>query len=268
MKNMRPWLIATALVVAIGVVPATRIPLFHAVQSIMDRFDRRPARSILILGNSRTYFNDMPDMIRAMADSAGDPQKYQITAYAIAGASLKSHWNDATARGLLLRRWSNVLIQAESAAHGTGERRDSFFLYGYKLIREIQRSGSAPLLVVNWNYDLSLFEGGRPDHALYYETIQQDYSDLAWQTGAGRVNVAAAWEGLLAVKPPFSLYATDGNDPSIYGSYFIALMIYAYLSHSDASRVTYVPWGIGQDDAALMKRVIAHYSSELPPLRR
>jgi hypothetical protein len=124
------------------------------------------------------------------------------------------------------------------------------------------------LLVVNWNYDLSLFEGGRSDHALYYETIQKDYSDLASQTGAGRVNVGAAWEGLLAAKPPFSLYAAGGNHPSIYGSYFMALMIYAYLSHSDASRVTYVPWGIGRDEAALMKRVVADYSPGLPSLRR
>jgi hypothetical protein len=44
-----------------------------------DNFDSRPARAILILGNSRTSFNDMPDMIRAMADSAHDPQKLEIT---------------------------------------------------------------------------------------------------------------------------------------------------------------------------------------------
>jgi hypothetical protein len=127
MKSMRLWLIATALVVAIGVVPATRIPLLHAVQSVTDLFDRRHARSILIIGNSRTYFNDMPDMIRSMADSAGDPEKYQITTYAVAGASLKSHWNDASARSLMERHWDNVLIQAESAAHGAADRQESFF---------------------------------------------------------------------------------------------------------------------------------------------
>jgi hypothetical protein len=267
MKNMRLWLIATALVAAIGIVPATRIPLLHAVQSITDRFDPRPARSILIVGNSRTYFNDMPDMIRAMADSAGDPEKYQITTYAVAGASLKSHWNDSTARSLLQRHWDNVLIQAESAAHGAPDRQESFFLYGEKLIREVQRTGSAPALIVNWDYDLSLFEGGRSDRSLYYATIQKDHAALAQKTGADRVNVGAAWEGLLAAKPQFSLYAAGGNHPSIYGSYFMALMIYAHLSHSDASRVTYVPWGIGEDEAALMKRVAAEYRSELPPLR-
>jgi len=268
MKNMRPWLIAAALVAAIGVIPATRVPLLHAAQSITDRFDRRPARAILIIGNSRTYFNDMPDMIRAMADSAGDPEKYQITTYAVAGAALKSHWNDATARDLLTRHWDNVLIQAESAAHGAPDRQENFFLYGEKLIREVQRTGSASALIVNWDYDLSLFEGGRSDRALYYANIQKDYAALAQKTGADRVNVGAAWEGLLAAKPPFSPYAAGGNHPSIYGSYFMALMIYAYRSHSDAGRVTYVPWGIGKDEAALMKRVAADYSPELRTLRR
>src|SRR5690349_16811858 len=66
-----------------------------------DSFDRRPARRILMLGNSRTYFHDMPDMVRAMADSDGDPQKLEITLDAPPGASFEILWNDAATQKLL-----------------------------------------------------------------------------------------------------------------------------------------------------------------------
>jgi hypothetical protein len=34
---------------------------------------------MLFLGNSRTYYNHMPEMVRKLADSAGADHKYQIT---------------------------------------------------------------------------------------------------------------------------------------------------------------------------------------------
>src|SRR5687768_14621208 len=64
--------------------------LRHSTWFIADRFDDRPARTILFLGHSRVYYNDMPDFVRGLADSANVPQKYQITMRALPGASLKT----------------------------------------------------------------------------------------------------------------------------------------------------------------------------------
>jgi hypothetical protein len=36
-------------------------------------FDKRPVRTILIIGNSRTYFHQMPETVRRMAESAHSP---------------------------------------------------------------------------------------------------------------------------------------------------------------------------------------------------
>src|SRR3954468_6108386 len=70
-----------------------------------DSFDHRPARAILILGNSRTFYHDMPNMVRAMADSAHDPQKLEITLDAPSGGSFEILWNDSATQGLLKQRW-------------------------------------------------------------------------------------------------------------------------------------------------------------------
>jgi hypothetical protein len=73
-----------------------------------DTVDSRPARAILILGNSRTSFHDMPDMVRAMADSAHDPQKLEITLDAPGGGSFEILWNDGATQRLLKQRWVTV----------------------------------------------------------------------------------------------------------------------------------------------------------------
>jgi len=51
---------------------------------------------------------------------------------------------------------------------------------------------------------------------------------------------------------PFSLYK-DGNHPSLEGSYLAALVVYAGLSHGDVAAVTYVPWRMKSDHAALLR---------------
>jgi hypothetical protein len=43
----------------------------EATAYALDAFDSRPARSILFIGNSRTFPYGMPYMVREMADSAG-----------------------------------------------------------------------------------------------------------------------------------------------------------------------------------------------------
>jgi len=78
------------------------------------RFDRGPSRHVLILGDSRTYYTDTPDMIRAMAASARDPEKLEITLDAPVGASFAILRNDERTQGLLRRHWDDVVLQGES----------------------------------------------------------------------------------------------------------------------------------------------------------
>ena len=81
----------------------------------LDVFDSRPARSILFIGNSRTYPFDMPYMVREMADSAGAAEKYQIRVYALPGRSLREHWEDREVQKLLAQKWNDVVLQERSA---------------------------------------------------------------------------------------------------------------------------------------------------------
>ena len=54
--------------------------------------DRRPIKTILLIGNSRTYYHDMPAMVSRISASARLPYRLTITTLAWPGASLEENW--------------------------------------------------------------------------------------------------------------------------------------------------------------------------------
>lgn len=227
-------------------------------QHVADMFDRRPARTILILGNSRTFYHDMPSMIRDMADSAHSPTKYEIEVQALEGASFESLWGDSRTQDLLGQRWDDVILQGESRGQATDVLKQSFLTYGMKLIDAVHPTSGAPRLVVNWDYGPELFDGGDPDgtgRAAYFAAVQAGTKLLGERTGAHLVNVGRLWAYVRTDHPETGL-TEDGNHPSLAGSYLFALMLYSDLSHQDAGDVTYVPPGLDVAAAMTLRQAV------------
>jgi hypothetical protein len=229
-------------------------------ESLADRFDSRPAHRVLIVGNSRTYSHDMPRMIRAIADSAGSGEKYQITERAYAGAHFHSHWDNQLVRQQLDDKWESVVLQGASGEHIEEQDSRSFLLYGDRLAAEVKAAGSRPFLAVAWNYGPPIaeeFERWQVGSSRrYFHRIQRDYRLLAQRTGSGLIDVGDVWKDVTEAKPPFDLLE-DGNHPSVHGSYLHALLVYAQLSGDDLSRVTYVPDGVSAPDGLLLRKLAA-----------
>jgi len=221
----------------------------------LDGFDSRPARSILFIGNSRTYPNDMPYMVRRMADSAGAPEKYQVRMHALPGENFEGHWNNPRARGLIADGYDDIVLQESSGAHTSEADAAKFLRYGERLAAEAAASGARPILFVGWNYGPSLFRNEPPGApAAYDRRIQDDHRRLEGLSGARRANVGRVWRAVLAAEPPFRL-ESDGNHPNLHGSYLSALVIYARLSGRGVADVSYVPPGLAEGDAALLRRL-------------
>jgi hypothetical protein len=227
-------------------------------QRAVDMFDPRPAHNILILGNSRTFYHDMPSMIRHMADSAHSPVKYEIEVQALGGASFESLWGETRTQDLLSRRWDDAILQGESRGQASVALKESFLTYGTKLINAVHLTSGAPRLVVNWDYGRELFDDGDPDgsgRAAYYDAIQEDTKLLSERTAAHLVNVGRLWASIRTAHPEIGL-TEDGNHPSLAGSYMFALMLYADLSHQDAGNVTYVPPTLDVTAATIIRRAV------------
>jgi hypothetical protein len=226
-------------------------------QRSYDLADSRPARSILIIGNSRTYYNSMPAMLRKIADSTKSPTKFEIETSAKPGASFETLWHDSRTTRLLGAGWDDVILQGESRAQSSEELNASFLTYGAKLAQVAKLNQGHPRLVVNWDYDPSLYEGdsdgeGRASHL---ELVKSMHARLGSEADMGRVNVAGLWESVRRSHPSIKL-TTDGNHPTVAGSYLFALALYANLSSSPVSGVTYAPDGLAPEDAEALRRAV------------
>ncbi|HEY5457997.1 MAG TPA: hypothetical protein VIJ81_00830 [Sphingomicrobium sp.] len=228
-------------------------------QRTVDLLDSRPARSILIVGNSRTYYNDMPAMIREIADSAGSPAKFQIETSARPGYYFKHHWAFGRTRHLLAAGWDDIILQGASAEQWNDEIQGDFFTYGAKLAAIARVNNGRPRLVVNWAYDPAEYQGDAEGYReLHLERIKAAHARLASEANLARINLAGLWESVRHSHPSIRL-TSDGNHPTMAGSYLYALAIYANLANDRVANVAYVPDGLNPDDAKALREAVDAY---------
>lgn len=228
-------------------------------QRAFDLIDSRPARSILIVGNSRTYRNDMPEMLREIADSAGSPSKFQIETSAKPGYYFKHHWSFGRTRHLLAAGWDDVILQGASAEQWNDKTQDDFFTYGAKLAAIAKVHSGRPRLVVNWAYDPSDYEGDAEGYReLHLDRIKAAHARLASEANLSRINLAGLWESVRRSHSSIRL-TSDGNHPTIAGSYLYALAVYAHLTSGPVANVTYAPDGLKPEDAKALREAVDAY---------
>jgi hypothetical protein len=217
--------------------------------------DRRPVQRLLYLGDSYTYYNDMPAMVAKMADSADSPVRYDITMSAFPSATLEDHWHNRKTRQLLSQGgWYQVVVQPEvNFRHQSAD--SSLYVYGNKLL--VGTAEQRPAIVISWlgtesYYRRQNYSTSRSEHA---EILQSNLRGLGFATSADVIDIARVWDRARVAELPFSLYK-DGNHPSLEGSYLAALVVYAGLSQADVTAVTYVPWGMSNEDAKLLRELV------------
>jgi hypothetical protein len=80
----------------------------------------REGRPVLFVGNSLTYFNDLPLIVEALADSVpglAAEQRLSTAMAAYPDFALYDHWADGTAvRAIDGSKWNVVILQQGSSA--------------------------------------------------------------------------------------------------------------------------------------------------------
>jgi len=226
-----------------------------ALVRIEDLFDGRPQRRILIIGNSRTYFNDMPEMVRSISDSASDPNKLEISLRAFPGATFEEHWSDPKTQAVLAETWDDAIMQSESAAESSPETDKSFRTFGKLLGKALRLRSGKPRIVVNWVYGPESWDDGDPDGSgreAYYHDNESATSELSSTFNGHTIDVASVWRRVEREHPEIRL-TQDGNHPTVAGSYLFALLLYADLSDSDVKHISYVPSGLDPEIAATLR---------------
>jgi hypothetical protein len=173
---------------------------------------------VLFIGNSLTQFNDLPEMVRALSDSAGG-QPIRVGEVTFGGFSLQDHWHQGDAlEAIDSRQWDVVVMQQGPSS--LDESRAELIDWAGRFATRIRAAGGRPALYQVWpmDYRLDVMDRVLESYRLAAEGVQGKLlpAGAAW---------AAAWES----NPGLPLYGSDGFHPSAMGSYLAALAIYGEL---------------------------------------
>ena len=168
---------------------------------------------ILFIGNSHTFFNDMPRLVSDMVREAtgGDCESVML---AYGGRSLKWHMSEErfAVRYNLLHGGYDYCVMQEVAHPMTDEQET------YENVRKIvdlcRKGGTVPVIFETW------CEKRMPEHQA---EMNRRYRFISSETGALLAPIGEAWEK--AGERAGDLYWKDGEHASPLGDYLTALVI-------------------------------------------
>lgn len=175
---------------------------------------------VLFIGNSLTYINDLPSMVRALADSAGAEKMY-VEQVAKPDYALEDHWADGDARRAINRGgWRIVVLQQGPSS--LPENRANLRQLAATFAQVIRQAGGTPALYQVWpaNANFGTFDAALESYRLAAEDVQGPL-----------LPGGAAWRAAWRRDPALPLYAADGLHASVQGSYLVALTIFGALQH-------------------------------------
>ena len=219
--------------------------------------------SILFIGNSMTYYHDMPTAIfEKMAASAGfDVTVRSVTA---GGRFLWEHLSlddepARAAKAALAADKAGVydFVVLQEGMPDLYTRTESFYGAVRTLAGRIRTLGAKPVLYARMGN-----KRGNPeldDPACTYEHVYRTIVK-AHETISQELDIPVAWAVRAAYEMnegplPFDLYDPDRSHPSYAGSYVAALCVFTALFGADPTMITY-DGELPPDQAALCREAV------------
>ena len=183
-------------------------------------------KRVLFLGNSYTYFNDLPAILSEFA-KAGHQCTVETRMVAPGGKTLKDHWDSSASREALdSQAWDFVVLQDQSTLgvnlYFEGQTRvggdELFRPYAELWANEIRKHHATPVFYLTWARKATPVDQAALNYA-YIHAAETTHSLVA--------PVGLAWARARQTAPGIDLYFHDGAHPSPAGSYLAACAIYA-----------------------------------------
>lgn len=215
----------------------------------------KKAYSVLFIGNSYTYYNDMPTAIfkEFMIAAGYDAEVEAITK----GSHTLSRFADPSDEygKKVYEALSNIgkydfVVLQEQSIRPIGEEADRFYNAVRELAGRIRKTGATPILYSTWGR-----KAGSPTLETYGWTNRSMALELAesYNKIGGELNIQVAHAGLSFLyvtdgQDSIELYDPDRSHPSYEGSYLAAATVFCKIFGVAASKTSYIG-NLSPDDA-------------------
>jgi hypothetical protein len=177
--------------------------------------------SALFIGNSLTYFNDLPSLVKTIASC--DNVIMNCRTLALPDYALEDHWNDGDAlQAIKTRKYSFVVMQQGPSSQQEG--RELLLDYSSRFAKVCKQNNTMPCLFMVWPSKARSFD---------FDGVYKSYKLAADSVNGILCPAGEAWRNLWSVNPEFNLYGKDNFHPNYNGSLLAALVIYASIMKKD-----------------------------------
>lgn len=177
-------------------------------------------KRFLFLGNSHTYFNDMPELFRRMCEESGFCEaEVQMQAFPYVTYEKQLEWETSLRFAMVYGRFDYLIMQ--QAAHSPCPSKEETLRDGCEIIRQARSLGITPVQILPWA------EKRLPEHQI---EINEIYRELSKKAGIGLIPAGAVFERARETEDIPDLYWQDGEHGSPWGSYAVAAAIFSFLS--------------------------------------
>lgn len=209
--------------------------------------DTRPKLSVLFIGNSYTYYNNMPTtFFRGLATKHG----YRVTVETVlsGGYTLEKFADPDDEQGKKVAKaldpanagkYDFVILQEQSMRPALDNKRESFFAAVRDLSERIRAIGAEPILYSTWGRK----EGSEDLEDMTNESmtwrLAAAYSAIGEELGIKVAHVGLAFFDVYTNNKDIELYDPDKTHPSYEGSYLAAATLFDVIFDASSAGVDY-----------------------------
>ena len=219
-------------------------------------------RKVLFIGDSYTYVNNMPLMVKELAASLGDTLIYDESDPG--GFTFEQHSSYApTIAKIFSQQWDIVVLQEQSERPAFPPSQVALQVYPYARILDslihANDTCTQTMFMMTWGH-----ANGDPANCPVYPVIctyegmqqrlRESYMEMTEDNNAIVAPVGAAWKTIRDSFPTLELYQTDSTHASIIGSYLESCVLYSSIFHRKTSHAVY-SGGLNINDAENIQHI-------------
>lgn len=203
--------------------------------------------SVLFLGNSYTYVNNLPQLIKDIALANGDTLIFDSNCPG--GQTFQGHFYDpTTVTKVTSKPWDYVVLQAQSQepSFSPAQVATQTLPYAIKLDSIIKHYNACSETVFYETWGRKYGDASNcpiyPPVCTYngmQNRLRSSYKIFADTTHSVLSPVGEAFRKSINLNPTLELYSSDQSHPSIEGSYLAACVFYEVLFHKSVLTNTY-----------------------------
>lgn len=216
---------------------------------------------VLFVGNSHTYFNNMPILFDSLSHSAGRPVITGMSAPG--GYTLEQHTTLTITIDLINQgTWDYVVLQEQSQIPTINNLRfGSMYPAARRLDSMITQHNESTAFFMTWGWKYggqTIINGDSSPYFVNYfhmqESVRVAYESIATELSAKLCPVGMAWKRARTIDTLVDLWAEDNYHPTLKGSYLAACVFYSVFFNSSPVGLSYTG-GLSLDDALFFQGV-------------